>query len=81
MKQHFRQSDDNTRFTIIFLSDGSENGGNSAPILEEISTLMKATPKKPSALYCIGIGSSQDATLLNKIAKAGSEEGNFIYID
>jgi len=32
-------------------------------------------------IYTIGLSSAHDATLLNDLAQAGSQTGNFIYID
>lgn len=34
-----------------------------------------------TSIYCIGVSSDHDATLLNSLTQAGSQQGNFIFID
>lgn len=81
------QADENTHFSIVFLTDGNETANNKNK-LNETRDYMKDTLKvqaasgnKTSAIYALGFSKDHDAELLNFLAQSGSEMGNFIYID
>lgn len=64
---------------VIFLTDGCGYGD-----VDRLKTFMqdlKARVGVESEVYCLGVSSSHDANFLNRLAKGGSETGNFIYID
>ena len=64
---------------VIFLTDGCGYGD-----VERLKTFMADLKNRvgvESEIYCLGVSYSHDANFLNRLAKGGSETGNFIYID
>ena len=72
-----------TRFSVIFLTDGCEypTSGKLNESLNNLIKKLKEDVTKPSLVQCLGFSKNHDAKLLNKLAQAGSEVGNFVYID
>ena len=67
-------------YFIVFLTDGqATHPVREIKNLKESLQIWQKTRGITSAIYCIGIGSSHDAALLNDLAQAGSNPGNFIY--
>lgn len=68
---------------MIFFTDGCDTCNNMDAILSSLDKL-KALLKKQgisSRFLTIGFTSAHDATFLNRIAQAGSDLGNFFYVD
>ena len=64
--------------SIIFFTDGLDDDGNIA--LDNFQNQMRQKEIK-SRFLTIGFSNDHDAVFLNKIAQAGSELGNFFFID
>lgn len=65
---------------ILFNSDGQDSRHG----LDELQTFLKGQKEMrniQSTVYCLGLSKYHDAAFLNDIAKSGSNQGNFIYID
>jgi len=65
---------------ILFNSDGQDSRHG----LDELQTFLKDQRKNrniQSTVYCLGLSRYHDAPFLNDIAKSGSNQGNFIYVD
>lgn len=65
---------------ILFNSDGQDSRSG----LDELQKFLKEQEKSrniQSTVYCLGLSKYHDAAFLNDIAKSGSNQGNFIYID
>ncbi len=71
--------------TVIFFTDGEDTSGSGGSVnntLEEMTGYFKGMSNHfKTRLLSIGFGASHDAPFMNRIAKAGSEMGNFFYID
>ena len=66
---------------IVFVSDGCDGRGiENEAFLETISKI-KTAPGIRSTFLTIGLSAHHDAAKLNQVAKAGNEQGNFIYVD
>ena len=67
---------------IVFLTDGQENG-QKADVGEFKEFLKKQADLNQidSEIHCIGLSRNHDANFLNSLAQAGSNTGNFIYVD
>lgn len=76
-----------SQFDIIFLTDGCGEGFNSSyfsAMRNELVKEMQDAKKErgvQTTMYSLGFSKYHDAQLLNFIAQAGSEMGDFIYID
>lgn len=67
--------------TIVFFTDGEDcSMQESLKSLEKLQDLLNKEEKN-FRFFTIGFSASHDAVFLNKIAQAGSEVGNFTYID
>ena len=65
---------------ILFNSDGQDSRRG----LDELQNFLKDQKKHrniQSTVYCLGLSRYHDAPFLNDIAKSGSNQGNFIYVD
>ena len=65
---------------ILFNSDGQDSRNG----LGQLQSFLKDQEKSrniQSTVYCLGLSKYHDAAFLNEIAKSGSNQGNFIYID
>jgi hypothetical protein len=71
--------------TIIFFTDGEDTSSGQQQVdasLEKMTGHFKEMSSRfKTRLLSIGFGASHDAPFMNRIAKAGSEMGNFFYID
>lgn len=69
--------------SVIFFTDGCDTCNNAAAIDTSLQNLKEHLKKQQvsSRFLTIGFTSSHDAQFLNTIASAGSELGNFFYID
>jgi hypothetical protein len=69
---------------VIFFTDG-EDTNNPKPELDKslelMSTILKSDNNISSRFLSIGFSRNHDAGFMNRIAQAGSEMGNFFYID
>ena len=65
---------------VIFLTDG-QGGNASKDELKQTLANMQKTRDIQSSIYCLGLSSNHDATLLNFMAQMGTNLGNFIYIE
>lgn len=77
---------DGTNVQIIFLTDGqdNQNGGKlqqEQEGLKNFLTMKEQNNDMQSAIYCLGLSKNHNANLLNFLAQAGSQMGNFIYLD
>ncbi len=69
--------------SVIFFTDGQDTCNNKSVITSSLQKLKQILSKKDitSRFLTIGFTSSHDALFLNEIAQAGSELGNFFYIN
>ena len=69
--------------SIIFFTDGQDTCSNMSQIVASIDKLKSILTKKEisSRFLTIGFTSGHDAPFLNRIAQAGSDLGNFFYVD
>ena len=69
---------------VIFFTDG-EDTNNSKPELDKslelMTTILKSDKNVSSRFLSIGFSRNHDAGFMNRIAQAGSDMGNFFYID
>lgn len=65
--------------TIMFMTDGQTGRDSALMSLEELKLQFKASNTR-FRFFCIGFSAYHDADLLGKIAGAGNELGNFVYI-
>ena len=66
----------------MFFTDGQGSWSNQR--LQQLNKLFKEQQQSKNVtvtIYSIGFSSYHDAELLNKLAKTGSNIGNFVYID
>ncbi len=70
-----------TDLSVIFFTDGCDTCNSKAVLTSNLDKLKKAASTIRSRFLTIGFTSSHDALFLNEIAKAGTELGNFYYID
>ncbi len=66
--------------SVIFFTDGCA-GNTKIELSNSLAKLTQSISHFKSRCLTIGFTKSHDAVLLNSIAKAGSELGNFIYVD
>lgn len=84
IKSQVKTANNDDEFSIIFFTDGEDTCGNDAKIVDDLKSnlnLQFQDKNISTRLCCIGFSKHHDAVMLNSIAKAGSNLGNFIYID
>mmetsp|Transcript_42755 Transcript_42755/g.50107 ORF Transcript_42755/g.50107 Transcript_42755/m.50107 type:complete len:481 (-) Transcript_42755:1748-3190(-) len=69
--------------TVLFLTDGNDTCNSKEAVQTSLDNLKNFLNIKEisSRFYTIGLSSDHDAILLNKIAQAGSDLGNFFFVD
>ena len=78
---------ENAQFFIIFFTDGNESSNPMSKVdsdLQQLNQQMQLLNKQlgiQTTIYAIGFSKYHNANLLNRLAKTGSNLGNFIYID
>ena len=65
----------------MFVSDGCDGRGPQDPAFINILEHIKSMARVETTFLTVGFSAHHDAKKMNQIAKSGSEEGNFIYID
>lgn len=72
-----------TELTVIFFTDGEDTCNNGVYLQNHLQQLSKQLKEKlkSSRFMAIGFSDDHDAVFMNKIAQAGSQIGNFIYIN
>ena len=78
-----KQNQSMTDISIIFFTDGCDTCNNMSVILDSLEKLKKVIAKQSivSRFLTIGFTSEHDATFLNRIAQAGTDLGNFFYVN
>lgn len=69
--------------TVLFLTDGNDTCNEAWVVDSELVNLKLYLKQKEvsSRFFTIGLSSDHDSILLSKIAQAGSDLGNFFYVD
>ncbi|CAI2379367.1 unnamed protein product [Moneuplotes crassus] len=69
--------------TVLFLTDGNDTCNKAVKVESGLETLKDFLNKREitSRFFTIGFSKEHDSVLISKIAKAGSELGNFFYVD
>lgn len=69
--------------TVLFLTDGNDTCNDPEKVTAELENLKTFLNKNEitSRFFTIGLSSEHDAVLLSNIATAGSDLGNFFYVD
>ena len=69
--------------SVIFFTDGCDTCNSSIVINQSLEQLKQTIIKRELAarFLTIGFTSAHDAVFMNKIAQAGTELGNFFYIN
>lgn len=67
--------------SVIFFTDGCDTCNNKSQIEGALANMKKQVSEIPSRFLTIGFTSGHDALFMNKISQAGTELGNFYYID
>lgn len=78
-----KQNQSMTDISIIFFTDGCDTCNTMSVILDSLDKLKKVIAKQSivSRFLTIGFTSEHDATFLNRIAQAGTDLGNFFYVN
>ena len=69
--------------TVLFLTDGNDTCNTPETVQKDLENMKEYLNKEEitSRFFTIGLSKHHDAVLLSKIAQAGSELGNFFYVD
>lgn len=69
--------------TVLFLTDGNDTCNKAETVTSEMNNLKTFLQRKEisSRFFTIGLSKDHDALLLSKIAQAGSDLGNFFFVD
>lgn len=70
----------NTQTTVVFMTDGHNNGGDLAQGLQCLKIYLAAC-RRPSCIHTIGFSSSHDRSVLDKIRVLGTSEGVYRYAE
>ena len=69
--------------TVLFLTDGNDTNNDAKQVdaaLDSLKVYLQ-TENFSSRFFTIGLSAEHDAVLLSKITQAGSDLGNFFYVD
>ena len=86
IEEQLEQAAFGEQVSIVFFTDGQDTCSRQPPmtLLTKLKDKMAKASQKfdiCSQVFCIGFSEHHDAALLNSLAQAGSEVGNFVYID